>query len=247
MKRVLFTLILILMVNVVASAQSFTYYFAHVAAGGGWRTTIFISNATATGVASGLIAFVKSDGGVFPSNWVDEAGNNVSGGTDIIAFQLAAGQSRKYTAVGDIPLTVGYARVSANASVLGAAMFTQLDGAGNILAEAGVPMGIPLGKQAVFVDTTGGFRTAVGIANPNNAVLDVHFQLLDTNGTPLAQITRTLGPFQHVALFTDELFPGAPAMVGRLQFWCTNPMVAVALRFSPSIQFTTLPPIAIAN
>jgi hypothetical protein len=247
MKRVLCSLILIIMASALGSAQSFTYYFPQIAAGDGWRTTIFVSNATASGTATGSIVFTKSDGSPFAANWVDENGGNVSGGGATIEFQLAAGQSRKYTAVGDLPLTVGYARVAANASVLGTAMFTRLDGFGNILAEAGVPMGIPLGKQAVFVDTTLGFRTGVAIANPNNAALEIHFELVANNGQVIATAVRNLANFQHMALFTDELFPGGAAMVGRLQFWCTNPMVAIALRFSPSIQFTTMSPIAIAN
>jgi len=247
MKRVLFTLFLIAAASAFASAQSFTYYFPQVAAGSGWRTTIFISNATGAGTANGSITFTRSDGGPFSANWVDEAGTNVTGGGNVIAFQLAAGQSRKYMAVGDLGLTIGYATVTADASVLGTAMFTQLDGAGNIMGEAGVPMGIPLGKQAVFVDTTSGFRTGVAIANPNNGVLEIHFEMLDTNGQVIRAGVRNLGPYQHMALFTDELFPDAPQMVGRLQFWCLNPMVAVALRFSPGVQFTTMPPIAIAN
>jgi hypothetical protein len=247
MKRVLFGALFVLAVSAVASAQSFTYYFAQVTAGDGWRTTIFISNATADATASGSITFVTSSGAPFAANWLDEMGNNVSSGGNVISFQLAPGQSRKYTTVGDLPLTVGYARIAANASVLGTAMFSRLDGGGNILAEAGVPMAIPLGKQAVFVDTTAGFRTGVAIANPNSATLNIHLQLVSDNGQVLAEAVRDLAGFQHMALFTDELFPGASAMVGRLQFWCTNPMVAVALRFSPSLQFTTLPPIAIAN
>lgn len=247
MKRVLFVAFLVVAVSSAASAQSFTYYFPQIAAGDGWRTTVFVSNASAAGVASGLITFTKSDGTPFAANWLDEMGNNVTAGGNTIPFQLAAGQSRKYTAVGDLPLTVGYAMVSASASVLGAAMFARLDGAGNILSEAGVPMAIPLGKQAVFVDTTNGFRTGVAIANPNSNVLQIHLELVGDDGQVLASTVRSLPGFQHVALFTDELFPNAAPMVGRLQFWCTNPMVSVALRFSPSIQFTTLPPIAVAN
>ena len=181
------------------------------------------------------------------ANWVDESGQNVSGGGNVISFQLVPGQSRRYTTVGDLPLTVGYATVTATGSVLGTAMFSQLDGAGNILAEAGVPMAIPLGKQAVFVDTTAGFRTGVAIANPNDASLEIHLQLIDDSGKVFAETVRNLSRFQHMALFMDELFPGMPPMIGRLQFWCSNPMVSVALRFSPTIQFTTLPPIAIAN
>ena len=247
MKRLLCSLILVFLASAVGSAQSFTYYFPQIAAGDGWRTTIFVSNATPAGTANGSITFTQSSGAPFGANWVDETGNNVSGGGNIISFQLAPGQSRKYQAVGDLPLTVGYATVTANASVLGTAMFTFLDPAGAMLGEAGVPMAIPLGKQAVFVDTTNGFRTGVAIANPNNAVLEVHFEVLDSNAQVIATGIRNLSPFQHMAIFTDELFPGLPPMVGRMQFWCTNPMVAVALRFSPNVQFTTMPPIAIGN
>ncbi len=247
MKRVLFTIIFVLAASAIGSAQSFTYYFPQIAAGDSWRTTIFISNATAAGNAVGSITFTKSDGSPFAANWVDEMGNNVSGGGNTIPFQLAAGQSRKYVAVGDLPLTVGYAMVSANAGVLGTAMFTLLDANGNIWAEAGVPMAIPLGKQAVFVDTTSGFRTGVAIANPNSGNLEIHFELMDDNGQIIATTVRNLGGFQHMALFTDELFPGMGPMVGRLQFFCLNPMASVALRFSPTIHFTTMPPIAIAN
>jgi hypothetical protein len=246
MKRVLLILVLIFSASAIGSAQSFTYYFPQVAAGGGWLTTIFISNASAGGPANGTITFTRSDGSPFAANWLDEGGNNASGGGNTIAFSLASGQSRKYTTVGDLPLTSGYATVTANASVLGTAMFTLMNG-GSIYAEAGVPMAIPLAKQAVFVDTTNGFRTGVAIANPNAAVLETRFELVDNNGQVIAQTVRNIPAFQHMPLFTDELFPGHPAMVGRLQFWCTNPMVAVALRFSPNAQFTTMAPIAIAQ
>jgi hypothetical protein len=244
MKRVLFSLILIVAASAVASAQ--TFYFPQIAAGDGWMTTIFLSNATADKVASGTVTSTTSAGAPFNAHWVDEAWNNVGNG-NTISFQIAPGQTVKYMAVSDIPLTVGYAKVTANASVLGTAMFTLLDSNGGIISEAGVPMGIPLGKQAVFVDTTNGFRTGVAIANPNSASLDLNLELLDTNGHVVARTVRVVPPFQHLALFSDELFPDVPPMVGRLQFWCTNPVVAVALRFTPWAQFTTMSPIVIAN
>jgi hypothetical protein len=247
MKRSLSIFVLILAGAAAASAQSVTYYFPQIAVGGSWRTTIFITNATAADGATGRISFVTSLAGPFNANWVDEMGNNVSGGGNVIQFQLGAGESRKYVTVGDMPLTVGYAIVTANASVLGTAMYSLLDDAGNIVTEAGVPMAIALGKQAVFVDTTAGFRTGVAIANPNENLLEIHFQLVNDRGQVVDQKVRNLPPFQHFALFTDELFPGAPPMVGRLQFWCTNPMAAISLRMSPTFQFTTMPPVNIAN
>lgn len=247
MKRILVGLFFILGASAAASAQSLTYYFPQIAAGGDWRTTIFLTNASADGVATGSVTFTKSDGTAFAANWLDEAGGNVSGGGNVIAFQLAPGESRKFISLGDLPLTVGYATVTANASVLGAAMFTLLDGGGAMHAEAGVPMAIPLGKQAIFVDTTNGFRTGVAVVNPNNSTLQIHFQLQNDRGQVVAEILQPLDALHHMAVFVDELFPGLGPFVGRMQFWCTNPMAAVGLRFSPTVQFTTLPPIAVAN
>ena len=247
MKRVLFSLVFIVAASTVASAQAFTYYFPQIAIGGGWRTTIFLTNATAS-PASATVTFTGNDGGLFWNNFTDENGNTVTGnGNFKFSLTLASGETRRYVSVDDHPLGVGWATVSANASILGTAMYTWLDGSGNIIAEAGVPMAIPLGKQAVFVDTTQGFRTAVSIANPNTGDLEVHFELVSDTGQIVNSTIKTLPGFTHIALFTDELFPGMGPMVGRLQYYCTNPMVSVGLRFSPTGVFTSLPPIAIAN
>jgi len=250
MKRAFFGFLFILVMSSFASAQQYTYYFPQVASGfhsaGAWKTTIFISNSSGT-MANGVITLTASDGSAFNLTFVDEGGNPVGGGNQI-GFQLAPGETRKFESVPTEPLNSGYATVQATAAVLGTAMFTQLDAAGRMMSEAGVPAAIPLGKQAVFVDTMSGFRTGVAIANPNTAALHIHFELVNTAGQVIASEIRDLAAKQHMAIFIDELFPGAPGMVGRMQFWCTNPMVSVALRFDPSLTFfTTMPPIAISN
>ena len=250
MKRALFGLLLILVSSSFASAQQYTYYFPQIASGvysdGSWKTTIFISNSSGT-TANGVITLTASDGTAFNIAFVDEAGNPVGGGNQI-GFQLAAGETRKFESVGAEPLNTGYATVQATAAVLGTAMFTQFDATGRMLSEAGVPAAIPLGKQAIFVDTMSGFKTGVAIANPNTNPLHIHLELVNTAGQVIASEVRDLAPLQHISFFVHELFPGAPEMVGRLQFWCTNPMVSVGLRFDPtSTFFTTMPPIAIAN
>src|SRR5258706_14960748 len=92
MKRVLLTVILMLGASAVGSAQTALFYFPQIAAGDSWRTTIFISNPRSDRAAAGSITFTRSDGGPFGANWVDEMGNNVSGGSNVIQFQLAPGQ-----------------------------------------------------------------------------------------------------------------------------------------------------------
>ncbi|HEY2384128.1 MAG TPA: hypothetical protein VGK48_23380 [Terriglobia bacterium] len=246
MKRVLFSMVFIIVASAVASAQSFTYYFPQVAVGQGWRTTIFLSNVTAS-PATATLSFTADNGGPFFNNWLDENGNNVTSGAAMFSVTLNSGESRKFVSVDDHPLETGYATVTANASVVGNAMFSLLDAGGNIVAEAGVPMAIPLGIQAVFIDTTNGFRTGVAIANPNTGDLEVHFEVLSDTGQVLNSTIQTVPALTHISEFTDQLFPGQAPMVGRLQFWCMNPMVSVALRFSPTAQFTTMPPIAVSN
>ena len=249
MRRVFLSIVFILSASAVGSAQQFTYYFPQVVIGGGWMTTLFLSNTMATGTGIATIIFTKSDGTPFKAAWFDEMGNNVTKGSNGFTINLGSGESRKFMPVGDVPLTTGFATVYSNSSaVLGNAMFTEFDGSGNMLAEAGVPMAIPLIKQALFVDTTNGFRTGLAVANPNAVSLQVHFELLSDTGKMVTSVVRELGASQQVALFLDELFPNVPPMVGRVQFWATNPTTSVALRFNaPGTPFTTLSPLAVAN
>jgi hypothetical protein len=252
MKRVFLALILVAVFGTFASAQQFTYYFPQVAAGtfpgGSWKTTIFISNAEAPGTtASGAITLTASDGSNWSLPWVDDVGRPIGSG-NTIAFTLGSGEVRKFVTVATAALNTGYATVTANAAVLGTAMFSQLDGAGNTTGEAGVPAAIPLGRQAIFVDTTSGYHTGVAIANPNTNTLVVHYELVNTVGQIIMSNIQNLGPLQHISFFIDQMFPNAPAMVGRFQFYCTNPMASIGLRFNANMNlFTTIPPIAISE
>jgi len=248
MKRAVFAFMLGACFSAVGSAQGFTFYYPQIASGtfdgGAWQTTIFITN-TSNSFATGQITFTQTDGAPFHMSWIDDRGQGASNG-NVITFQLGAGESRKFLSVIDAPLRTGYAAVSASAPVLGTAMFTLLDGGGRMLGEAGVPAAIPLGRQAVFVDTTNGYMTGMAIANPNSSQLEITFELINTAGQKVAVTHRNIPAFQHMAIFIHELFPEAPPIVGRIQFWCKNPMVAVGLRFAPGWSpFTTLPPVAI--
>jgi hypothetical protein len=252
MKRVFFGFILVLAFSAFASAQQFTYYFPQVAsgtfAGGSWTTTIFISNAEAAGTtASGAITITGSDGNGWPVSWVDDVGRPVGSG-NTISFTLNSGEVRKYVTVANAPLNTGYATVTANAAVLGTALFTQNDPSGHMVGEAGVPAAIPLGRQAIFVDTTSGYHTGVAIANPNTNTLVVHYELVNTAGQIIMSQVQNLGSLAHISFFIDQMFSNVPPMVGRFQFYCTNPMVGIGLRFDPNMNlFTTIPPIAISQ
>jgi hypothetical protein len=249
MKRAILLISFFLASSAVCSAQQFTYYYPQVASGftgaGAWQTTIFVTNATATTSATGTITLTRSDGAAFNLNWTDEDGAPVGTG-NTISFTLGGAETRKFMSVVNTPLSTGFATVTSTAPVMGTAVFSQYDGVGRLTGEAGVPAAIPLGKQAILVDTTNNFKTGVAIANPNTNPLHITFQLMGENGQVVANATRDVPGLQHFSVFVHELFPGLPGMVGRLQFWCTNPMASVGLRFDGSFaRFTTLPPLAV--
>src|SRR5689334_5493610 len=131
MKRLLLSAFFVFAWSAGGFAQSITYYFPQVAIGGGWMTTIFVSNAMSTGSGTASIMFTRSDGSPFPADWIDERGNNVSNGNNYISVMLGKGETRKFMSFGG-SLTTGFATVTANSSaILANAMFTQVDGAGN--------------------------------------------------------------------------------------------------------------------
>jgi len=262
MKRAFWTLLWILTATIICSAQT-TFYFPHVTNGvlGGtiWKTTIFLTNPAATGTASGTITFQKDSGGdnaglstagtAFTTiAFVDQDGAAAgSGGT--ITFTVPAGQTRKFTSTGAGAYSGGFATVVTTAgSVNGTAVFSEFDLGNRLIGEAGVPQASAFPKQAIFVDTQGGFNIGVAFANPGIGASTVSFNLISSGGATVATTTRAVGPNNHLGIFTSQLFPGSPQLAGSMQLVSSVPLASIALRFDPSFSiFTTLPPVSIAS
>jgi len=258
MKRVVLTLLWIVTATVICSAQTI-FYYPHIVNGvlGGviLKTTIFITNpaATGTGLASGSITFMKDDpvlsgpGTPFNLTFTDETGQPAGSG-NTIPFQIAGGQTRKFTSSGAGTYAGGLAIVSSNAPISGTAIFSEFDSAGRLIGEAGVPSGSAVSNQAVFVDTQGGYNVGVAYANPGTAGANVTLRLLNSSGVAVMSTVQTLGAGNHAAAFVSQLFPGAPELVGTMQITSQTPLSSIALRFDPTLSvFTTLPPVTLAS
>jgi hypothetical protein len=257
MKRVLWILVWILTATTICSAQT-TFYYPHVANGvlGGafvWKTTIFLTNPASSGTASGTITLWRENstasaaGSIFSSiTFTDESGAPAgSGGT--ITFSIPSGATRKYTSDGAGTYAGGFATVTSSAPVNGTAIFSQFDTSGRLIAEAGVPAVSAVPRQAIFVDTGGGYNIGVAYANPGAAAASVTLSLLNSAAATVATTTQTLGANNHSAAFTSEMFPGSPALVGTMQITSVASLAAIALRFDPTFTvFTTLPPVTLA-
>ena len=255
MKRVVLSILLILTISAVCSAQT-TFYYPHVANGvlGNtvWKTTIFLTNPASSGTASGTITFSRDGatpeaaGTEFPIAFVDESGVS---GTGTITFSIPGGAVRKYTSTGAGAYAGGFATVSSSSAVNGAAIFSQFDSSGRLVAEAGVPAVSAVPRQAIFVDTQSGYNIGVAYANPGLSAASVTLSLLNSSAATVASTTAPLGPGNHRAAFTSEMFPGTGQLVGtlRIESQAAAPLAAIALRFDPTFAvFTTLPPVTIA-
>ena len=143
----------------------------------------------------------------------------------------------------------GFATVNSNdGSVSGTAIFSEFDTAGNLIGEAGVPSAAAVPRQAIFVDTVGGYSIGVAYANAGGASANITLNMLNSSAVSVASTTQILGPGNHNALFTFQLFPSAPQLAGTMQITSNSPLAAVALRFDPSFtKFTTLPAVTLAS
>lgn len=255
MKRALFVVLWTLTVAMVCSAQA-TIYFPHIANGvlGStiWKTTILLTNPAASGTASGTITFNQDNpnaglaGSPFNVSFVDEVGTPTTG---TITFSISAGQTKKYVSAGTGTYSPGFATVTTSAgTVAGTSIFSEFDPGGRLIAEAGVPQAAALTKQAIFVDTIGGYNIAVAYANPGASAANVTFNLLNSTADSVATTTQLLGPGNHVATFTSGIFPSVGPLAGTMQVTSSVPIPTIALRFDPVFTiFTTLPPLSIAS
>ncbi len=255
MKRFGLILALILSVSVVCSAQT-TFYYPHVANGvlGGtiWKTTIFLTNPSGSGTASGTITFTQdnatqgSAGSPFNIGFTDESGLSSTG---TITFSIPPGATKKYVSAATGAYAGGFAVVNATVgTVNGTAIFSEFDLGGRLIAEAGVPAVPAVPRQAIFVDTQGDYKIGVAFSNPGGASANVTLSLLNSAAAVVATTPQTLGPGNHVAKFTSELFPNAPQLAGTMQITGASPLAAIALRFDPTFAvFTTLPPVTLSS
>jgi hypothetical protein len=253
MKRILWSLVLILGMSVFCSAQNL-FYLPQIAdgvqtSGIGWITGIAITNPAATGtaMASGTITFRQDNGNLWNLTFNDEQNRPVGSGSSI-PFQVAGGQTRFFISTGmSGALTTGYAAVSSNLAVAGGAVFIEF---GNVFAptptrigQAGVPSSSALTRQSVIAIKTNSENTGVAVASPGGSAATVTFQLLDTNGTPvLSAVNRPIVTNGHTAFFVSELFPTLPSgFYGTMQITSSTPVAVLSLLFEDTGLFTTLP------
>jgi hypothetical protein len=257
MKRAVLILIWIFATTVIASAQT-TFFYPHVINGllgiVTWRTTILLTNPSTSTTAVGAITFTKDNtdliasGSTWPVALTDE--NNFTMTSSVFTFTLPPGATRKWVTSSTGGLISGFANVTTNVgTVTGTAIFSEFDFNGNLIGEAGLPAASPVLRQSILVDTLAKYGVGVAYANPGTSTANVSLTLIDNAGAVVAgPVSLLMGSFNHTQGFVNQFFPSAVPLVGTMQITSSTPLIAVALRFDPTLQkFTTLPAVTLTS
>ena len=232
-----------------AITQNEIFYFPHIADGGSFKTTLFVTNPGATSTTANVTIsfddFADSDGNTIVPSFIDNQGQQFTGS---ISFQLAGGKSRRLVSTAaSSGIGVGFATVASDIPVTGSAIFSQFSGS-SLIAEAGVPPSPTSTSQAMFVDEAG-FFTAFAYANPSTTqTANITFNLLNAEGQSVETQTATLAPLNHSSLFIRDLFSNTTDHIGTMQITSDVAVTVVSLRFKNDFTiFTSVPPFTLTQ
>lgn len=210
---------------------SLTYYFAHIAAGGPWRTTFTYVNQTTLPVSCNT-SFYSDSGAPLSLTF---GGASLSSTTDNIA---AYGQARRQTdAQPGLAVFTGWAVANCTGPVKASALFRSYNGS-VAQAEASVPaMLYPASQFVTYADQT----TGVAYANPSTAAASVAFTARDTTGAMVASQTISLVPGAHSSANLGPLL-GIASFQGSVTITSSVPIISLSLNFEAAPITSSLPP-----
>ncbi|HEV8132246.1 MAG TPA: cohesin domain-containing protein [Acidobacteriota bacterium] len=205
--------------------------------GGSFVTTLIFVNRTGA-LTTGEARFFKSDGTPFSVKLTD--GRSGSSFT----FTVAEGGSAFLQTDGSGALSAGYARISATGPLGGTILFSQLDGAGKTIAEAGVGASAPGTRFSIPVlYQKGAADTGIAFANVSSQTAELALTLRDKTGAIVNSQKASLLPGQHLPRFATEFFTSLASQSdfsGSIEASAPVAVSAVALKVQGKL-ITTFP------
>ncbi len=219
--------------------------FAHIASGGGWKTTFQLVN---TDTVAGQFKLEFWDDNGNPLTLALGADGNAASVTDTIPpgglriIQASAGSALK---TGSASLSSPGEMQPAAGIISGTAIFG-LQAPGQADSEAAVPMAqVPDTHLYMPFDYTQGYSTGVAIATAvGNEPATVSLAFFDESGTSLSPGDIVTIPANgHVSKVLADLFPGIVGKRGTISLMSDWPIFALGIRAN-GVAFTTMKVIA---
>jgi len=214
-----------------ASASATTYYFAHLAFGAGWQTTLTYVNYTPQTTTCQTTFY--SDAG-------DPLNVPFSDGTNSLRTDSLAAGAEIHTQTQSAEseaLSTGWAKAQCTGPVKASLVYRVTNG-GVAQGEAAVnATSVPATEFVSFAQTA----TGIAFANPSSQPADVTLTVLDSKGNKLGSKTMTLQPNEHSAANVGPLV-GLGTFTGSVQIVSTQPIAVVLLNAEAYPVFSSLPP-----
>jgi hypothetical protein len=227
-------------IDALAGVTSATKTIAHIANGGGWKTTFLLVN-TDSQAANFTLNFWDDNGHAFTLPL------GIDGSAASVAGTIQPGQLRvvQTTGVGG-NLVTGWAQLVVTGAIGGTAIFA-LQTPGQFDSEAAVPFST-VGSAQLFMpyDYTPGYSTGVALTNPNPShAATVLASIVDDLGHTLATGVAINVPANgHTSVVLGNLFPDTiPGSRGTVSFTSNVPILGLGIRAN-GLAFTSLKVIA---
>jgi hypothetical protein len=214
-----------------------TSVIPQIADGGGWQTTLVLTN-TAANAASASLSFYQETSGGATQAW------NLSFVEGVAAQSLTVpggGTLFLHTPGAGAVTSVGWAQLQAPASVVGYAIFTQRT-RGQPDQDGTAPAGASASRILVPFDNSAGFVTSVAVVNPTGSGESISVNIgIDAGAVSQASLPA-LPALGHTAFALSQQFPATAGHRGLAEFYASNGSLSIiALRFNPTGAFTAAP------
>ena len=223
----------------VAGTVAYSGFLAHLASGGGWKTTIVLENNGST-AAQAKLNFFDDQGRALPLPLSFPQGLPATS-SNAFTTTLQPGAVLLLESQGpDATLSTGSAQLFSDGAVNGFLIFRYVPSG----QEASVPLQTGTATSYVLpFDTTTGLTTGLAVANVASTAAAIPTVLRDDTGAVLANDTITLNAQGHLSFVVTDRYSSARGKRGTIEFQ-TPPggqIGAIAIRATAAGAYTTIP------
>jgi hypothetical protein len=219
------------------SAQVLT--IPQVVDGGGWQSTIVLTNSSTTAASVSLI-FHSETGGGNTQPWNPPL-LEVSSTANMM---MVAGSSLYLHTNGTAAaLTVGWAELNADAGVMAYVVFTNSRPAGGVQYDEGTAPAVAASNRILVpYDDSLGFVTAIAVVNPTAAPQTISVGFRTVDGLVFVSALPAVPAMGHTAFVLSQTFPTIAGHRGLAEFYSSTGNISmIGLRFNPTQSFTAAP------
>jgi hypothetical protein len=217
------------------SAQ--TLILPDVVDGGGWQSTIVLTNTTPNPASASLSFNMGTTGGnTQPWNPPFQEVSSTAG------LVLAGGSSMFLHTLGTAAvLSQGWGQLNAGAGIMGYVIFTnRIPGLPD--QDATAPAVAATNDILVPYDDSNGFATGIAIVNPMSTPQTISVGFRTTTGGVALGTLPAVPPMGYMAFALAQQFPVIAGHVGLAEFYsATGTLSLIALRFNPTNSSTAAP------